>query len=494
MMSAAEMYDRLAGSDSGFLALMLMTLIVMALVWWIFRRAGGRLPNDLFSFPMPSLQWIVVIGLLVRVPSLFRPFWYDEIFSANVAMLPHVGDLITAIMGDVHPPMFYTILWVWSHLVGHAQLLMRLVPLLFGVLCIPMAHHLVYVLSGKDHRLSRMAALVAALLPALVHYSTELRGYSLLVYLVLYALLAIADKRPQTFALVVALITTTHNIGYLYGLALVLIGVQTHGRLWLQYCIAPAAVVCVQLPLLILQSRDVADGFWLPPLTIGGFFRPIAEMTMYQSSAPGVAFLWAGAIALTALAFWNVRNDYRVRLLIKLMIPVAVGLAVASIIWRPIYLPRALLPVTVCIALLWAWASARRPMLQVGLIAFLCLGLVGLYALPYNDVETPLKACDGAPVFAGDVPSALYARFYLPDSIVGIWDEANDTNQSLPDDAKAAFGFQQRSQPGKARCVIAFDTPFSRPEERALIAGIPGEITRTEFNVFFHLIVIQVPR
>ena len=71
--------------------------------------------------------WIVLaIGAVLRLLFIWvPPLWYDENFSLLLSRLPFLN-MITATMGDVHPPLYYILIWPIGHIPNAAPWLIRL--------------------------------------------------------------------------------------------------------------------------------------------------------------------------------------------------------------------------------------------------------------------------------------------------------------------------------------------------------------------------------
>ena len=54
-----------------------------------------------------------------------RELWLDETYSAFTTHL-NFRQLLHVVFGDVHPPLFSILLWLWVRLVGDAQAMLRL--------------------------------------------------------------------------------------------------------------------------------------------------------------------------------------------------------------------------------------------------------------------------------------------------------------------------------------------------------------------------------
>src|ERR1700691_4084014 len=61
---------------------------------------------------------VFVLGIFLRIVALGREgLWMDEIYSATFAAMPFVDTLVAVLRFDVHPPLYYLQLVVWSAMV-----------------------------------------------------------------------------------------------------------------------------------------------------------------------------------------------------------------------------------------------------------------------------------------------------------------------------------------------------------------------------------------
>lgn len=107
--------------------------------------------------------------------------WQDELFSLRVASLPW-GGLIASLAADaVHPPLFYVLLKVWTS-ISLSDVWLKSLPLIFSILSICP----IYLICTKL-RFQFLEFLLAIWFISfngfLVHYSQELRMYSLFMLL-----------------------------------------------------------------------------------------------------------------------------------------------------------------------------------------------------------------------------------------------------------------------------------------------------------------------
>jgi uncharacterized membrane protein len=132
-----------------------------------------------------SVWAIVLLAALIRFKGLVRrDFWYDEAFT-GVAVKENFHDMINMIINDVHPPLYYLTLKIFSSFFNYSVYGIRLFSAIFGVLSV----WALYILAKElfNVKVARYAALVAAISPFAIQYSQEARMYAVLVFFILIA-------------------------------------------------------------------------------------------------------------------------------------------------------------------------------------------------------------------------------------------------------------------------------------------------------------------
>ena len=431
--------------------------------------AAHRLPR--FKLPRISPLFIILIlAFALRIPGLSESFWYDETFSAAMASLS-LDDLGAAMVSDVHPPLYYLVLWGVAQIAGTSELALRAPALLAGMASILMTYHLTYKLFNRQHTAALIAAFIMAILPAHIRYSAEARGYMLLVLLVQIGLYANITRNRVLFALALVGLPLTHNLGYIYAAALAAGG-------WMVKRLRPALLLSlvpsgVWLPAMLLQSQDVANGFWLNELIPQGIIRPLATMTVGGHSIASIFISIPGVFILTYVGVlvarrWVKRRDGWAWLFVALGVPVLT--AIASWVWKPVYLDRALLPAMLLVVPAWAAAiQVRRPMQWVAVIA-LGVGLVAYLSADRPDYRAWVAACDGPAIYVRSTATGIISQYYSGGRTVYIDSDSNDLAQWLPDHTKALFGLViVDDMPDGDLCMPVQMTPYNKKPSLAQI-------------------------
>ena len=129
--------------------------------------------------PVPlALIGACTVGFATR---LFVPrgLWLDEATSVNQARMPFGAMIQNLRMTDVHPPLYFSVLWVAVRWLGSGETAVRLPSIIAGTLVIPV----LYLLGREayDRRTGAVAAAAGAVSPIMVWYSQEARMYALLM-------------------------------------------------------------------------------------------------------------------------------------------------------------------------------------------------------------------------------------------------------------------------------------------------------------------------
>jgi 4-amino-4-deoxy-L-arabinose transferase-like glycosyltransferase len=217
------------------------------------------------SRPLVILIAALLISLAVKIIRLnSRDLWLDETYSAYLAGLSF-SNCFKYIVGDVHPPLYYFLLWVWVRLFGNAQPALRLLSVVLSGL--GTVGIFVAAKAWMGARAGAFAALLFAFSPLLFVYSLEVRMYMLAICL-MTALLALHKSvacestissrtltwRVALYAVFSALLFYTHYAGVFFLTALF--------ADWLFACVLRA--VRLRPFLLAVALTAVLTGPWIP--------------------------------------------------------------------------------------------------------------------------------------------------------------------------------------------------------------------------------------
>lgn len=369
-------------------------------------------------------RWQHSWGLLVCIGSVLRAWhlgaaalWYDETNTAWMATIPAVRMLL-ATAGDVHPPGYLAIMWVWVRLVGVNAWSFRIPSLIFSIMALFAARRLMDLLPLSPRAILVSTALLA-LLPFQIYYGQEARMYALLELLVILAYTAALERRWAWLAAWNAALIWTHNYGAFYALTSSLLALAVilrdvdglpakYWRWGLRQDLAPMLgynllALLSYLPwagALAGQMAAVKAGWWQVPTTAGAFLSSW-HMLFWQYALPPyldllgalVAFGLIGLAVYVALkacheAGTSWRLAWRPGVLLGLTLAVPAMALGIELVYRPIWLWRSLIGASVTLYMLISWALDRigqleRRMALAALAPLMAVGIVWYY--PFTD-------------------------------------------------------------------------------------------------------------
>ena len=129
-----------------------------------------------------TLLWLIL--LLAAVLRFFRigtqSLWADEGNSFAMAQRS-LREITTRAAADIHPPLYYWLLSLWTKVFGNSEIALRSLSALWGLMLV----WLVYQIASRlfDKRTALIAAFFAAINPFLIFYSQEARMYEQLAAL-----------------------------------------------------------------------------------------------------------------------------------------------------------------------------------------------------------------------------------------------------------------------------------------------------------------------
>ncbi len=330
-------------------------------------------------------------ALGLRLWRLGEPsLWSDEAFGFFVAGLDY-RDILVALRADTHPPLFYFLLHAWRTL-GDSETVLRTLPVLAGVACLPGLFAWGTRMGGR--RVGLWAMALQGLSCFAVWNDTEVRMWSLLTALSLYASLALLKGLEEDrhrwwflYALLLALGFYTSHLAHLVAvthLAHVCLFARARlGRMVWALLLA-AAAWSPFLPTFLVQSgSDVLAG--LPGLSWGllqGVLSALSgtdplELPMEVNWGVGGAFL-AWVLVGTALA-WKQGPAGRLAVL-AVWVPLGILIGVTGLTSTPVLLPRRLEFLFAPMVLLMG-SAVSAALARGGMLGAVALGGVSVFLL-----------------------------------------------------------------------------------------------------------------
>lgn len=176
---------------------------------------------------------LILIGFWFRVESSHsKSIWYDEAFSLAIVNQKSLSDVIKTCKNAIHPPLYHVLIYLFYNPENNQKynfFNLRLISIFFGLLTIPISFFIGQKL--KDNWTGIIMASLMMISPFAVHYSQELRMYSLLSFMTSLQLLISLywiDKRKiylgvlLSFLSVLAILTQYYAIFSTFGIFLFL--------------------------------------------------------------------------------------------------------------------------------------------------------------------------------------------------------------------------------------------------------------------------------
>ena len=145
--------------------------------------------------------------------------WSDELYTVGKSFQPSYAALLAMLRLDTHPPLYYSLVWIWGQLLPASAVTLRLFSWLAylagGLLITAQAGALASQLPLARPRLAvAAAALMAFCSPYPVRFAIEGKGYALLVVLVALAWWWRQRHQWLGYGLSIVLAALTHYYGF----------------------------------------------------------------------------------------------------------------------------------------------------------------------------------------------------------------------------------------------------------------------------------------
>ncbi len=465
------------------------------------------------TFSPPPLVWLMLVALALRLLLLGNAaLWYDESGSVWMASLPFER-MLQATGGDVHPPLYLALLWVWVRMVGVSEFMVRLPSVIISVLALPLAWKI-----GERLGLKREAVIAGVVLltlaPVQLHYAQEARMYALMQFEFLLGLYGALSRRWWIFGVSIIALLYTQNLGAFFIVILNVVAViiamlearQTKrgtAFLWIVWCnIAMMVLYLPWLSVLRSQVQEVGSGWWAQPISFGSVMY-VLYMLFWTYSTPDALQAHAALLLFAALSYAIgraiVKRDRAALILCLLMFTPIMFTVVASVAWHPVLLFRALMPVSPMLCLLLGWALVDGVTLRGRLAASLFAApLIATCLIAYflfipdqkGGVKDYLNAIEyraGDVIYYVNEGPAMAMHFYTPPSWTQVMMPPPARNLgSLTETTRRALGFDVRSLADVTwtrAWVIRSSAPTTTLEEDAAV----DELLKT----YTHQVIVE---
>jgi len=264
------------------------------------------------------LWGILALALLVRLwHSTTIALWHDEAFSALLIQMPF-PEMMRRIALDVHPPLYYWLLRLWSGALGVELWSLRGFSVFFGFLSVPMLYALVKAITKKANFALAASALLAVN-PFHIQYSLEARMYTLGTFLILLSTWVMyrAIKTNEwrwwvSFGILTAAAAYNHYFMFFsllsQGLFLIVWWFKNRSEFGFRWAAAYILAVGLYSPWLAAfwkQFTQVQENFWIPPTTIGAIGDAIWKILLggFASAEKNILIVSAIFLAVILLVY-----------------------------------------------------------------------------------------------------------------------------------------------------------------------------------------------
>ncbi|MGE5327726.1 MAG: glycosyltransferase family 39 protein [Thiobacillus sp.] len=274
-------------------------------------------------------DWLLVaVAVSVFVAITFwtitkSSIWFDEGFGAYMIKY-NFWDIAKYTANDVHPPMYYWLLKIWSMLFGNTELALRSMSTFFGGIAIVFGYLLSNKLFGKVA--ARFSLIFLALSPMLVRYGQEARMYTLVTSITIAAtyVLTIAVNSKKKLPWIIYGILVGLGMWVHYFTAIIWIAhwiwradnvrrVARSGEFlrkffskdWVMAHVIAVALYVPWLPFFFWQTFSVTVlGFWIPAVNSTTPIGFLTEFIYYKN--PGETAGWQALALWAAVIFFGV--------------------------------------------------------------------------------------------------------------------------------------------------------------------------------------------
>jgi uncharacterized membrane protein len=336
------------------------------------------------------LAVLLVIFCAICVPTLLRPIWFDEAYSSNLVR-GDFGQIVKMTALDVHPPLYYWILKVWTIIFGRSIFGMRVLSVVFGVLTLIFAY-ILFKRWSKNHNTALFLTTLLAACPFFIYYSGEMRMYSLSCFIVMAGTLfldvALEKKNKKIYWIlyllsIIAALYTHYFAVLAFGghFIYLILHFKKYGFnkniIWV-YLLAIIAYL-PWIPTLLGQVHGVEQGYWPAPIEPITFMRFFSFSFVYYEGIENnpvhfvmtvIVILILLIMACRKLGSIGKKTKEKILLLSLITFIPPLIMAIISLVGQSIYVERY---ITYSLALLWV--------------------IYGIFALTTKDVNPKIFKC-----------------------------------------------------------------------------------------------------
>ncbi len=321
---------------------------------------------------------ILVLAFSIRLIGLDKGIWLDEAFTIRMISKANLLEMVQDLRGDVHPPLYYVLLYFWSKITNSEESL-RLFSVLFGV-------GTVAVVMSWLKQYSCLASILAGIYfstaPVMLRFSQEIRGYSLLLFATALAFFFASGviAKPEklsgyiglTLSLTVAI--STHLIGIMllapiFLFVVIMTFLEQKENHWRQ------VILTFSIPFLtfiffyffyLTNSSKITENFWIPDFSVYLFSSTLQYLLGLSSLFFShylnhiLSFIFLAVLTITLIfGKWQQNFPFLLVAIFFCLEIIIYSLIKTSIFWYRILLP-SLIPFVAFLVLQIATIQAKK--------------------------------------------------------------------------------------------------------------------------------------
>jgi uncharacterized membrane protein len=314
-----------------------------------------------------------------------QSFWRDEAFSVIFAQQPVSTIVFKSLM---EPPVYYLLLHFWIKIFGTSEIAARSLSLvgftMATIVIIEWADKLF-----KSHWLSKFLPIFFFFNPMLLYYAFEVRAYGWYIFFATLALFAYDQKRWNIYRFAVILGIYTHLYLGIIPLVHFIYEFIEH-RMWKQwnkplrlltnpmiqsliiigFCFIPWAI---RLSTELQKFKDS----WYFPVNINLIQSVLGNMFLGYEGTPWYLWGWTRILSFILFNFFGIaiipKEHRKTTIPMVMMIFIPLSLVIGFSFYKPIFVNRYLIPVTIAevILLTYSLKVFTQPLIQKILAIFM---------------------------------------------------------------------------------------------------------------------------
>lgn len=360
-----------------------------------------------------KIWWVAALFAFVVAAALYMhgivtwSLWFDEAFSAAL-IKESPWELIKLTAADVHPPLYYLLLKVWTLLFGMSEMALRS----FSAVCMIGAFGVGFGLVRRYFGVWASYAVLpfVVLAPFLLRYGQEARMYGLAtlicfnatyamlrareserkIWWILYGVLVAAGMYVHYYT---ALIWIAHWVWHWY-MVRQTPGARFFDRRWIGAYVLAVLLYLPWLPVFLVQANAVQGGFWIGPVSQDSLTSIATNFLFYLQESQVKNWLSVILVALVGgwlVLFYKTYNELRgakkqyfVLLLLMGFLPAALLFVLSLPPFQPVFVERYFVPSMLGIALLMGVAVALGPKTRRCLMFRISLAVITVAVLIFG--------------------------------------------------------------------------------------------------------------